>query len=120
MSTKLEIAKVNRYEAEWDPKTLFNGFTIRAVLTEQRDMVTRIQAVAQLRKRLNREMGEDQEGETWLLQENARTGENELYLLNAGKLIMWKLQDFDKFNGLFDRVEQHKDNLDDEVRDDEG
>lgn len=120
MSTKLEITKVNRYQENWDAKTLFKGFNIRAVLAEQKDMITKIQATTQLRKRLVREMGEDQEGETWLLQENRLTGEDELYLLNAGKLIMWKLQDFDKFNGLFDRVEQHKDNLDDEVRDDEG
>lgn len=118
MSAKLEILKVNRFVANWDPKTLFSGFTIRAVLKHTDDMITRIQNTASLKKRLTREMGE--EGEDWLMQDNPITGEVELYLQTAGKLIMWKLQDAQKFNGLFDRVEQHKDNLDDEVRDDEG
>ena len=118
MSQKLEILKVNRFAANWDPKTLFSGFSIRAVLTHSNDMITKIQNTSKLRKRLTREMGD--EGESWLLQENPRTDEVELYLQTAGKLIMWKLQDYEKFNGLFDRVEQHKDNLEDEVRDDEG
>ena len=118
MSAKLEILKVNRFDANWDAKTLFSGFTIRAVLTHSNDMITRIQDTHKLRKRLTSEVGE--EGSDWLLQDNSSTNEVELYLPSAGKLIMWKLQDYEKFNSLFDRVEQHKDNLADEVRKDEG
>ena len=117
MSTKLEIVKVNRYEAQWDSRTLFTGFTIRAVLKEQSDIISRINATSQLRKRLRRELGE--EGTDWLLQTNDITGEEELYLPNSGKLVMWKLQDHEKFNSLFDRVEQHKDDLN-ELSEDEG
>jgi redox-regulated HSP33 family molecular chaperone len=116
MHEKLIIEKVDRHKANWDPKTLFTGFKIRAVLVHQEDMITKINAKHQLQRRLKREMGE--EGAEWILQTNPRTGEDELYLQNSGKLIMWKLQDVAKFNGLFEKVEQHKDNLD-EVREDE-
>lgn len=116
MSEKLVIEKVNRHESDWDPKTMFTGFMIRAVLKEQPDMITKINAKSSLHRRLKREIGE--EGEDWILQTNDRTGEDELYLKNSGKLVMWKLQNVEKFNGLFERVEQHRDNLN-EVREDE-
>jgi hypothetical protein len=116
MSTRLEIQKVNRYEADWDPSTIFTGFTIRAVLTSTEDMVTRIMDTARLQKRLGREVGE--QGVDWKIRDNPTTDETELYLQNSGKLIMWKLQDHEGFSKLFDRVEQHVDNID-EIRDNE-
>jgi hypothetical protein len=112
LSTKLEITKVNRFDSKWDAKTMFTGFKIRAVLKKSSDTITNINHMAQLRRRLQREVGV--EGEEWLLQANAHTYDDELYLKNAGKLIMWKLQDHEKFNLLFERIEQHKD--DDELR----
>lgn len=115
MSSKLEIKKVNRYEADWDAKTIFTGFNIRAVLAGTNDMVTRITERSRLAKRLKREIGD--EDEEWILQEHPRNGEVELYLKSSGPLMMWKLQDHEAFNKLFDRVEQHVDNLD-EVSDD--
>lgn len=116
MHEKLVILKVNRNEANWDAKTLFTGFNTRAILTSHEDLITKINAIHQLKRRLKREMGE--EGEEWILQTNDRTGEDELYLKSSGKLVMWKLQDVTKFNGLFERVEQHKDNPN-EVRENE-
>jgi len=110
MSSRLDISKVNRYEADWDPKTIFSGFSIRAVLAGTTDMVTRITERSRLAKRLKREIGD--EDVDWMLQEHPHNGEVELYLKNSGPLIMWKLQDHEAFNKLFDRVEQHVDNLD--------
>lgn len=115
MSTKLEIVKVNRFDAGWNPATLFTGFRVRAILKASGDAVTNINNRVALDKKLRRDIGT--EGEDWLLETNPSTGLDELYLQNSGKLIMWKLQDNEKFSTLFDRVEQHKDNLD-EVRED--
>jgi hypothetical protein len=115
MSTKLEINKVNRFDAGWDPATLFTGFRVRATLKASTDTITNINNVSALQKKLRREVGE--EGTDWLLQTNPLTNIGELYLVNSGKLVMWKLQDHEKFSTLFDKVEQHKDNLD-EVRED--
>jgi hypothetical protein len=117
MSMKLEIKAVDRHQANWDAKTLFTGFKIRAILRHTEDAISNINNLYALRKRLAREVGT--EGEDWILQSNGVTNEGELYLQNSGKLVMWKLQDHDKFMKLFDRIEQHKDNLD-EVREDAG
>lgn len=116
MSNKLEIKKVSRYEAGWDPTTIFTGFTIRAVLAGTKDPITRISEKARLGKRLKREVGE--EGEEWILLDDPRTGEAEVYLKSSGPLIMWKLQDHEAFSKLFDRVEQHTDTPPDEDSDD--
>lgn len=117
MSGKLEINKVNRFDAGWDATTLYTGFRVRAMLTHTTCAITRINDIAQLERRLKREVGD--EGTDWILLQNSSTGSGELYLLNAGKLIMWKLQDHEKFSSLFDRIEQHKDDLD-EIREDNG
>lgn len=114
MSTKLEIKKVSRYDAGWDPTTIFTGFTIRAVLAQTNDVITKIQERTRLYKRLKREAGE--EGVDWILQDSPTSNEVELYLKSSAKLVMWKLQDHESFNKLFDRVEQHVDDLPDEVR----
>jgi hypothetical protein len=116
MSGRLEITKVDRHEADWDAKTIFTGFTIRAILAGTNDMITKISKRSRLQKRLRREIGE--EDTDWILQDHPRTDEVELYLKSSGPLIMWKLQDHEAFNELFDRVEQHVDNID-EVRDQE-
>lgn len=115
MSMKLEIKAVDRHDADWDVKTLFTGFKIRAILRHTECVITNTNNLYTLRKRLSREVGT--EGSDWILQSNPTTGEGELYLQNSGKLVMWKLQDHDKFMALFDRIEQHKDNLD-EIRED--
>lgn len=116
MSSKLEINKVNRYEADWDPKTIFTGFNIRAVLSGTTDVITQISERARLAKRLHREIGD--EDVDWVLQNHPMNNEVELYLKSSGPLIMWKLQDHEAFDKLFDRVEQHVDNID-EIRDEE-
>lgn len=113
MSNRLEIKKVNRYEADWDPSTIFTGFKIRAVLAGTNDVITAIQQRSRLQKRLKREVGE--EGVDWKLQNHPNSNEVELYLQNSGTLLMWKLQDHEEFNKLFDRVEQHTDDPD-EIR----
>ena len=110
MSSKLEIKKVNRYEADWDPETIFTGFKIRAILAGTNDVITAISQKSRLQKRLRREVGE--EGVDWKLQNHPKSNEVELYLQNSGTLLMWKLQDHEAFNLLFDRVEQHTDNPD--------
>lgn len=116
-SNRLEINKVSRYEAGWDPTTIFTGFTIRAVLAGTKDPITRISEKARLSKRLRREVGD--EGEDWVIRDDPMTGEAEVYLKSSGPLIMWKLQDHEAFSSLFDRVEQHTDVPPDEVRDSE-
>lgn len=105
--SQLEIRFVNKYESVWNPKTMFSGFKIRAVLVKSNDVITNINEMYQLRRRLQRELGT--EDEDWILEENPNTLENELYLQNSGKLVMWKLQDNDKFISLFAFVEQHTD-----------
>lgn len=109
MNTKLEITKVNRFNAGWAAETLFSGFRVRAILKASTDTITNIQNKAALDKKLRREVGT--EGEDWLLVTNPQTNIGELYLINSGKLVMWKLQDHEKFSELFDRVEQHKDDI---------
>jgi len=105
--SQLEIRPVNKYATRWNPDTIFTGFKVRAVLIKSNDLITNIQEMHQLRRRLKREMGV--EGEDWVLEENPHTEENELYLQNTGKLVMWKLQDNAKFVELFAFVEQHTD-----------
>lgn len=117
MSGKLEIKKVSRYEADWDAKTIFSGFTIRAVLAGTTDVITRMTERSRLAKRLKRDIGD--EDMDWILQDHPRTGEVELYLKSSGPLIMWKLQDHEAFSKLFDRVEQHVDNLNEVSTDDD-
>jgi hypothetical protein len=109
MSSRLEILKVDKFEADWSPEVLFQGYTIRAVLTKTNDLITRTTERSRLAKRLNREEGI--EGEDWILANHPHNGEVELYLRGSGRLIMWKLQDHESFSNLFDRVEQHVDNI---------
>lgn len=109
--SRLDIQRVNRYEADWDPQTMFSGFNIRAVLANTNDLITMISEKSRLKKRLLREVGE--EGVDWILQDHPRLAQVELYLKSSGTLIMWKLQDHENFNKLFDRVEQHTENPDD-------
>jgi hypothetical protein len=116
-SNKLEIRKVNRYDADWDPSTIFTGFKIRAVLAKTNDVITAISQKSRLEKRLRREVGE--EDVDWKLQNHPATNEVELYLQNSGTLLMWKLQDHEAFKTLFDRVEQHTDDPDEISKDDE-
>ncbi len=108
--SQLEIRSVNKYDSVWNPKTMFSGFKIRAVLVKSNDVITNINEMHQLRRRLIRELGT--EDEDWILEENPKTLENELYLQNSAKLVMWKLQDNDKFINLFAFVEQHTDDAD--------
>jgi hypothetical protein len=110
MSSKLEIIKVNRYDADWDAETMFSGFTHRAVLAGTTDVITAIDQRSRITKRLRREVGE--ENVDWMVQTHPRTGEVEVYLKSSGILLMWKLQNHEEFATLFDRVEQHTDNLD--------
>jgi hypothetical protein len=107
--SQLEIRLVNKYDNSnhWVPETMFSGFKVRAVLKKSNDLITHAMELAQLRKRLTRELGV--EDVDWILGENPYTLHNELYLQNSSKLIMWKLQDNDQFTGLFDHVEQHSD-----------
>jgi len=109
-SNRLEIRKVNRYEADWDASTIFTGFKIRAVLAGTNDVITAISQKSRLEKRLRREVGE--EGVDWKLQNHPTSNEVELYLQNSGTLLMWKLQDHEAFKTLFDRVEQHTEDPD--------
>jgi hypothetical protein len=110
MSSKLEIAKVDRFQADWDASTMFTGFKIRATLTRTNDMITALDQKARLQKRLRREIGE--ENVDWKLITNPINGDDELYLHSSGTLLMWKLQNNEDFDKLFDRVEQHTDNAD--------
>ena len=110
MSSRLDISKVNRYEADWDPKTIFSGFSIRAVLAGTTDVIFAIDQRSRISKRLRREIGD--EGEDWMVQTHPRTNEVEVYLKSSGTLLMLKLQDHEEFSKLFDRVEQHTDNPD--------
>ena len=104
---RLEIISVNKFDANWATETLFSSFMVRAILKQHEDIITKIDAVSKLKRRLKREMGE--EGTDWLIVQNDHTDEDELYLLNSGKLVLWKLQDHVKFNEMFSRVENHKD-----------
>lgn len=108
--SQLEIRSVNKYDSVWNPRTMFSGFKIRAVLVKSECVITNASAIAQLRKRLIRELGT--EDEDWILEENPHTQEHELYLQNSGKLVMWKLQDNEKFMSLFEFVEQHTEDAD--------
>jgi hypothetical protein len=110
MSSRLEIIKVNRYDADWDPSTIFSGFTHRAVLAGTTDVITAIDQRSRISKRLRREVGE--EGVDWMVQTHPRTNEVEVYLKSSGILLMWKLQNHEEFSKLFDRVEQHTDTPD--------
>lgn len=115
MSGKLEILKVNRYDTDWDPESMFSGYTHRAILAGTNDVITAMTQRSRITKRLKREVGD--EDVDFMVRTHPKTGEVEIYLKSAGTLIMWKLQDHEEFNKLFDRVEQHVDKLPDEVSD---
>lgn len=110
MTTNLDIFRVNRFEADWDASTLFTGFTHRAILSHQNDLISDINTVNRVTKKMIREYGED--SDEWLLVRHEIDGYHELYLRNSGILIIWKMTDSEDFNKLFSRVEQHTDNPD--------
>lgn len=103
--SSLEIKYVNKYDSPWNPDMVFTGFLVRAVLRRNPQIITRQRELSDLRRRLENEVGE--EGSEWMVDENPITQQDELYLLTAAKLIMWKLQDAEKFIGMVDFVEQH-------------
>lgn len=107
---RLVIAKVNKYEAKWDPAVLFRGFRIRAVLATHQDAVSSMQHRHLLHRKMTREFGV--EGDDWHLDDNPITHTIDLYLKNSGQLVMWKLQDMEAFSKLFDFVEQHVETVD--------
>lgn len=103
--SQLEIKPVNKYEEPWNPDVMFSGFTVRVVIHKSNDVITNIQNMSNLKRKLGRELG--REDVDWLMQENPITGENELYLKSTAKLIMWRLQDNMKFMEMFELIEQH-------------
>jgi hypothetical protein len=106
MMGSIEFTKVNKMTAGWSPKLFFRDFRIRAILVEEQDVITKIDTLSRLRRRLERELGE--EDKEWILIENFSTGEDELYLRDSSVLVMWKLQNDQKFKELFERVEENQ------------
>jgi hypothetical protein len=101
----LEIVRVNRYKCEdWYPKFLFGDFKVRVCLKQTNDLVTRHELKKQIKRRLTRELGN--EGTEWNIV--SRISGDDLYLKNTGRLMMWKLQNLERFEGLFESIEQHE------------
>jgi hypothetical protein len=108
--TQLDVKFVSKYETNWNPHLVFKPYKVRAILKTHNDVITAISERYQLQRRLKRELGE--EGDTWTLQENPLTRDEELYMMDTNKILMWKLQDAERFVAMFDRIEQHTDEPD--------
>lgn len=106
---KVEFEDVNKFEHDWDPPSLFSNFNVRAILSKRDDIITQMTETSRMRKKLTRRIGN--EGDDWYIVENVLTGSDELYLKDSGILVMWKLDDHNGFKELFDRIEQHQEEL---------
>lgn len=103
-----EVTRINKFETnDWHAPLLFSEFKVRATLKHTTDLITKLEAKRQLKRRLLREVGP--EGQEWHLVTNTRTRNDELYLKSTGRLMMWKLQNLERFEGLFEKIEQHED-----------
>lgn len=107
---KVEFEDVNKFKENWEPKSLFSDFNVRAILAEQPDIITQMGETDRMRRKLSKSMGD--EGDDWLIVENPFTGMDELYLKDSGILLIWKLNDHAGFVELFSRVEQHQEEID--------
>lgn len=107
---KVEFENVNKFKESWIPRSLFSDFNVRAILSEHNDVITKINATDRMRRKLTKRMGP--EDEEWFIVENVITGNDELYLKDSGILVMWKLNDHLGFVELFDKVEQHQEEVD--------
>ena len=112
---KVEFEDVNKWENNWNTRTLFSDFNVRAILTHHDDLISNIDAMGRMSRKMTRNVGP--EDEDWFIVENDSTGKVELYLKDSGLLVMWKLNDHDDFVELFDRVEQHRDDADEFCKD---
>lgn len=103
-----EVTRINKFETnDWCSVYLFSDFQVRATLVGSTDVITKIEAKRQLKRRLLREVGA--EGVEWHLITNKLNNKDELYLKNSTRLIMWKLQNLSRFEGIFEKIEQHED-----------
>lgn len=107
---KVEFEDVNKFRENWTPESLFSEYNVRAILADSGDIITQMSNTARMRRKLTKRMGE--EGEDWFIVENPLTGGDELYLKDSGILLMWKLNDHLGFVELFDRIEQHQEEID--------
>lgn len=107
---KVEFEDVNKFRENWTPESLFSEYNVRAILADPGDIITQMSNTARMRRKLTKRMGE--EGEDWFIVENPLTGGDELYLKDSGILLMWKLNDHLGFVELFDRIEQHQEEID--------
>lgn len=102
---KVEFLEVNKFKEDWSANSLFSGFNVRAILTHQQDFVTKIVEADNMRRKLTKKIGP--EGKHWFMEDDLVNNNVEVYLQDSGCLVMWKLNDNQKFNLLFDRIEQH-------------
>lgn len=86
------IKKVDKYNSQWNPSFLFNGFNTRAVLKkpENNCLLERESQIQKLKRKLSREAGEEEED--WYIEENQFTGDDELYMEDSSILTMWLIQ----------------------------
>lgn len=105
---RVEFEDVNKFVEGWYPSTLFSSFDIRVFPTFQNDIISRMEQISVIRRKLTKKLGE--EDIDWFIVEDHR-GFVELYMKDSGVLILWKLNDHEEFTELFDRVEQHREEI---------
>lgn len=98
------IKKVDKYNSDWNSSFLFNGFNTRAVIKkpENNCLIERETIIQRLKRKLEREIGE--EDEDWAIDENPNTGFDELYLPDSGTLTMWIIRDPIQMKKIFDVI----------------
>lgn len=101
------IKTVSKYEDEWNPRCLFNGFNTKVIIKDPESgcHIEKYNTIERLKKRLNKDVGE--EDEDWILEENPVNGNDELYLRNGDIILMWVIKAADQIKTIIAEVHNH-------------
>jgi hypothetical protein len=110
---EIEIVKVDKFRAGWYAPALFQGYTVRVVLLPEPAYLKALNRLSWLKKKLKDNIGV--EGEMWFARSNVGLeNEDEIYLKNSSFLVVWKMTNYDEFNNMVAKLEQHREGLEDE------
>lgn len=100
----LESVTVDKYQENWHPETLFNGYSIRCIIKKDDDVIGRLENLQNVKRILRRDSAI--EGEDFLILQDI-DGNGQCYFKDSTRLIMWKLRDNQSFNEIFSKIEIH-------------
>lgn len=104
---EIEIVKVDKFKTSWHAPVLFKGYSIRVVLLPEPAYLKALNRMSWLKKKLKENVGE--EGEMWFARSNVGPdNEDEIYLKNSSFLVVWKMTNYEEFNNMVAKLEQHQ------------